>query len=327
MQQKNHSNIGVLLTNLGTPTAPTTKAVRRYLAEFLADPRVVEIPRWLWWPILHGIILRVRPKRSAALYQKIWTAAGSPLLVYSQKLTQTIQQQLHAAGHTHIHLALAMRYGQPSIQHALNELKQAKIAKLIVLPLYPQYSGTTTGSTFDVVSKVLQGWRYIPETHLLSSYGDQSFFLNGLAEHIKNHWTPDPDNHLLFSFHGLPQRFVDQGDPYQLQCQITAEKIAQQLQLRPEQWTLAFQSRFGKAQWLQPYCDVTLRQLPQQGKKNVTAVCPGFAVDCLETLEEIAIQNREVFLQAGGETFNYIPALNDSAIHAEIISQLILQHV
>jgi ferrochelatase len=316
--------IGVLLTNLGTPDAPTASAVRRYLTEFLSDSRVVEIPQFLWRPILHGIVLRFRPQRSAKLYQKIWMSEGSPLLVHSQRLAQKIQQELNAKFNKPVTVVLGMRYGNPSIPQALAELQQKNIQQLLVLPLYPQYSAATVGSTFDAVANVIKKWRCVPDLQFISNYYDDANYIAAVGNSIRRHWQQHGQNsHLLFSFHGLPKRCIDLGDPYQQQCQITAKLIADNLQLPQENWSMAFQSRFGRAEWLQPYCDKTLRELPKQGRKNIAVICPGFAVDCLETLEEIAMQNREIFLQAGGKHFAYIPALNDSDDQIRVLLELI----
>lgn len=311
--------IGVLLTNLGTPSAPTTHAVKKYLAEFLSDPRVVEIPKLLWRLILHGIVLRTRPKKSAKLYEKIWQPEGSPLLIHSQRLAEKLQNILPEP----YKVVLGMRYGQPSIAAALNELKKYPIKSLIILPLYPQYSSTTTASTFDAVGAVLKKWRIIPEVHFISSYYGNKNYISALADSVRSQIKKD---YLLFSFHGLPQRFVDSGDPYQQQCFTTANLVAEKLQLPQEKWGVVFQSRFGKAKWIQPYCDATLKKMPAQGCKNISIICPGFSVDCLETLEEIAIQNRQFFLEAGGENFNYIPALNDTNQHAEMLAGILKKY-
>lgn len=310
---------GILLANLGTPSAPTHKAVRKYLAEFLWDPRVVEIPRPLWWFILHGIVLRVRPKKSAKLYQQIWTAEGSPLLVYSQRLVMALQKQLQDKAV----VVLGMRYGEPSIENALNQLHEQRVDRIIVLPLYPQYSATTTASIFDAVAAAFKKWRYLPKLDFVQQYFNQPDYIQAITDSICQQY--NPEHHLIFSFHGLPQRCVELGDPYQQQCQKTAELIAANLQLSKANYSVVFQSRFGAAEWLKPYCDVTLRELPKQGTKRVSVVCPGFVVDCLETLEEIAQQNREIFLQAGGEEFAYIPALNDSVAQVDILKKLIMQ--
>lgn len=312
-------SIGVLLVNLGTPAAPTTTAVRKYLAEFLGDPRVIEIPKLLWRPILHGIILRNRPKKSAQLYQKIWLDEGSPLLVYCQRLAAKIQQQVP----DNIKIFLAMRYGQPSIQQALENFRQSNLQQLLILPLFPQYSATTTATIFDCVSQYLKSWRNIPEVRWIKNYHHEPDYIQGIVNTIQqqNH------EHLLFSFHGLPQRCVDAGDPYFSECNKTVSNINQQLKLDQNNYSLTFQSRFGPAKWLQPYCDVTLQKLAKQGKKNVTVICPGFAVDCLETLEEMVIRNREIFIEAGGESLNYIPALNDSPAQINLMTKLIEKNV
>ena len=320
----NKKNIGVLLINLGTPGAPTAPALRRYLAEFLSDPRVIEIPSFIWKPLLHGIVLRVRPQRSAALYKKIWTDEGSPLLVYSQKLTTALQKEL---SEQNIKIALGMRYGNPSIAQGLEQLKEAGCEKIIVLPLYPQYSAATTGTAFDAIAKTLQKWRIVPELYFINQYFDQPNYINAIVESIRQHWQQQgKQSFLLFSFHGLPKRCSQLGDPYEQQCRLTARLITEQLNLAPEQWQVAFQSRFGRAEWLQPYCDATLRELPKRGIDAVDVICPGFAVDCLETLEEINQQNREIFLQASGKSFNYIPALNATPQQIKVLRALVLQH-
>ncbi len=318
---------GILLTNLGTPNAPTPAALRRYLAEFLADPRVVELPRWLWWLILHGIILRVRPARSAQAYQKIWTAHGSPLLHIAQQQQAGVQAQLETAFSGPIKVELGMRYGQPSIPHALEQLRAAHARRILVLPLYPQYSSATTGSTFDAVSRTLQSWRWLPDVHFISHYHDDNAYIRALADKIQTTWKHNgvPDK-LLFSFHGIPKRTALAGDPYYCECHKTARLVAEQLKLAEDVWQVTFQSRFGREEWLKPYTDHTLKALGEQGVKHIDIVCPGFSADCLETLEEIDGENRDVFLQAGGEVFHYIPALNADQAHIEALSQLILQH-
>lgn len=320
--------IGILLTNLGTPDAPTTAAVRRYLAEFLADRRVVEIPKLAWWPILHGLVLRLRPRRSAKLYQKIWTAKGSPLLIHSQQLAQNLQLALTLSSAKPVTVALGMRYGNPSISQAFAKFQQKNIQQLIVLPLYPQYAAATTGSTFDAVTNILKSWRFVPKFHFIQEYYTEPKYISALTAHIRTQLQHcKPNAHIVFSFHGLPKRNASLGDPYQQQCEATAQKLANKLQLPGKNWSLAFQSRFGRAEWLQPYCDQTLQRLAKRGKKNVVVVCPGFAVDCLETLEEIALQYRDVFLQAGGKHFHYIPALNASDAHVEMLMALVKKHL
>lgn len=313
--------IGVLLVNLGTPAAPTPAAVRKYLAEFLGDPRVVEIPQIVWKPILHGIVLRLRPKQSAKLYKKVWMEQGSPLLVYSQNLRDKLQQQLDVDD---IKIKLAMRYGQPSITHALTEFRNDNIQRLLILPLFPQYSGATTGSIFAAIMQQLQTWRNMPEVRYIKNYSHDIDYAKAMAASIQQQ---TKTQHLVFSFHGLPQRVVDKGDPYFAECQQTVNAVSQQLQLSSDQYSLAFQSRFGKAAWLQPYFEPTLKILAQQGKKNISVVCPGFAVDCLETLEEIAIRGKESFLEAGGETLTYIPALNDSPQQIKLMERVVNKNI
>jgi protoporphyrin/coproporphyrin ferrochelatase len=318
---------GILLINLGTPDAPTPAAVRRYLGEFLADPRITEMPRWLWRLILHGIILRVRPRRAAANYQKIWTENGSPLLTISQAQTQALQEVLKAHFTGSMTVALGMRYGNPSIASALEELREANARRIVILPLYPQYSSSTTGSTFDAVAEVLKRWRWIPDLRFVSHYPDHPAYIRALAKQINNYWaehgTPDQ---LLFSYHGIPKRFFLAGDPYRCECHKTARLVAEEINLPENKWQVVFQSRFGREEWLKPYTDETLKALAQSGVKRVDIICPGFATDCLETLEEIDQENRELFLEAGGESFHYIPALNDHIDHIQALLEIVTQH-
>jgi protoporphyrin/coproporphyrin ferrochelatase len=319
--------LGVLLVNLGTPDAPTPAALRRYLAEFLWDPRVVEIPRPLWWLILHGVILRTRPARSAKLYAKVWQKDGSPLLAIGQRQTQALRELLKQRIKGPVHVELAMRYGNPSIAAALEKLRAARVRRLLVLPMYPQYSATTTASTFDAIAQVLKTWRWIPELRCINQYHDDPAYIQALANSIREaqaqHGTPEK---LLFSFHGIPRRNLLLGDPYHCQCQKTARLVAEQLSLAPQQWQITFQSRFGRAEWLKPYLLPTLEELARNGVKNVQVVCPGFSADCLETLEEIDGENRHAFLHAGGETFHYIPALNERADHLHLLASLVQCH-
>ncbi len=313
--------IGVLLVNLGTPDAPNSKSLRRYLAEFLSDPRVVELPRVIWWLILHLVILRIRPGRSARLYKKIWTAEGSPLLVNSKNLTAAIKNNLTQQP---VQVQLAMRYGQPSVAEGLAALRDAGMDKLVVLPLYPQYSATTTASCFDAVCKELLRWRSLPEIRFVSHYHDLPSYIDALANSIRQHWQLNGQaEKLLFSFHGIPQRYFANGDPYFCECQKTARLVAEALSLAESDWQVTFQSRFGREPWLQPYTDITLQQLAGEGIKKVDIVCPGFACDCLETLEEIAVECQGIFIQAGGEQLNYIPALNSQRQHVNAIVDLL----
>lgn len=322
------SAIGVLITNLGTPDAPTPAALRRYLKEFLWDPRVVELPRWLWWPILNGLVLRLRPARSAHAYNQVWTNEGSPLLVYSSRQQAALRLVLEERAGGGIAVALGMRYGSPSIADALNGLKAKGIKRLLVLPLYPQYSAATTASTFDKVSEVLRSWRLVPEVQFIPHYFDDPAYIQAVADSITEHWQQyGRAERLLFSFHGMPKSTMEEGDPYHEQCLKTAELIGRRLGLHEGQWYVAFQSRFGYAEWLRPYTIETLKEWGQAGVKGVDVICPGFSADCLETLEEIAMQNREAFLAAGGETYHYIPALNDRPDHIRALAELIMRRM
>lgn len=311
---------GLLLVNLGTPAAPTAAAVRRYLAEFLGDPRVIELPRLLWYPVLYGVILPLRGMRSAAAYRSIWTGQGSPLLVQSQALADGIAEAL-----PNLRVALAMRYGEPSIARVLDAMNaDGGLRRLFVLPLYPQYSATTTATALDAIADVLRGWRRVPELRFLADYHDDAGWLDAVAASIREHWAnKGRGEQLLFSFHGLPQRYADAGDPYPAQCVAGAEAIAARLGLESGQWTLSYQSRVGREPWLQPYTDKTLERLAAEGVKRIDVVCPGFAVDCLETLEEITMQNAERFQEAGGEALNYIPCLNGAPSHVAALAALV----
>jgi ferrochelatase len=313
---------GVLLANLGTPDAPTVKAVRKYLAEFLSDKRVIDKPKWLWWPILHGIILRLRPKRSAHAYQKIWMKQGSPLLVYSRQQAELLQKTLGDS----YHVLLGMRYGSPSLIQALEQFKSMQISQLVILPLYPQYSMTTTASSYDVIEAFLQKNHYAPKVHCIQSYYHHPEYLQAVADSINEYWQQygRPDK-LLMSFHGLPKAYVEKGDPYYQQCLASASGIAEILNLSQAEWQISFQSRVGVEAWLEPYTDKTIAELSLHGIKKLHVVCPGFPADCLETLEEIAMQNRDIFLKNGGEIFHYIPALNASPHHIKLLKSLV-QH-
>lgn len=314
---------GILLVNLGTPDAPTATAVRHYLQEFLSDPRVVELPRSLWLPLLYGIIIPLRSRRTLKNYQKIWTNSGSPLLVNSQKLARDFAKLLQEHNYN-TEVAVAMRYGKPSVAAELRNLRQHQCEKIIILPLFPQYSSTTTASVFDAVSAELENWRVIPELTMVTNYARHPAYITALAESIRNYWQQhQPSEHLLISFHGLPKRNITAGDPYQDQCLDTAKRLGEKLNLPSDKYTVVFQSRFGAAEWLQPYCDKTLIRLAKDGVKNVDVICPGFAVDCLETLEEIAETNAEIFHAAGGKRLHYIPALNDSKLHQQMLLEIV----
>ncbi|MFW6380367.1 MAG: ferrochelatase [Halorhodospira sp.] len=321
--------LGVLVANLGTPDAPTESALRRYLREFLSDPRVIEIPKWRWWPILYGVVLRTRPKKSAAAYSEVWQEDGSPLLRIGQRQAAGLRQRLEQSGAVGpFAVELGMRYGNPSIAAALRRLREAGARRILVLPLYPQYSASTTGSTFDAVVRELMGWRWVPELRTIGEYHDDPGYIAALAQSIRDHWAREGrGERLLFSFHGVPERYVLDGDPYFCQCHRTARLVAEQLELPEGTWEVSFQSRFGNEEWLKPYTDEAVVGLArEEGVRHLDVICPGFAADCLETLEEIAGENREYFEAAGGERLAYIPALNDRADHLDALAQLVLQH-
>jgi ferrochelatase len=318
---------GVLLVNLGTPEAPTPKAVRTYLAEFLSDPRIIEMPRWIWRLVLHGVVLRVRPARSAKLYEKIWTPAGSPLLTGTEALAEALGQRIAAERPGPILVRAAMRYGTPSIGAALRELSAAGMRRLIVLPLFPQYSGTTTGSALDAVGAELARWRRVPDVRFVADYHAEPRYIEALARSVETHWrSHGRAERLVLSFHGIPRRYFRNGDPYFCQCQATARTLRERLDLREDEVVVAFQSRVGREAWLAPYTDEVFRNLPREGVRRVQVLCPGFAVDCLETLEEIAIRNREYFLAAGGERFDYIAALGAGEDHVAALADLVLRN-
>lgn len=301
----------LLLCNLGTPDAPDTASVRRYLSAFLSDPRVVEIPPLLWKTILHGFVLRTRPAKSAEKYRSIWYRDGSPLLVWTQKQAVLLRGYLGEKGHR-ITILPAMRYGNPGIARQLDATQAAGHSHLLILPLYPQYSGTTTASLCDAVYQWAGKQRNIPALRFISHYCDHPAYIRALATRIRDHWMRDGrGEHLLLSFHGIPERNTRLGDPYHEHCQQTAHLLAAELGLKNDAWSMAFQSRFGRARWLQPSTDSTLKQLARSGVPSLDIFCPGFTCDCLETLEEIAIEGKNTFLAAGGRQFNYIPCLND----------------
>ncbi|MBT6273946.1 MAG: ferrochelatase [Chromatiales bacterium] len=313
----------VLLTNLGTPEALTVGAVRRYLAQFLADSRVIELPKWLWLPILYGAILPFRPRRSLRAYRAVWTSRGSPLLTFSSDTTEGVQKGLRARG-IDVPVRLAMRYGRPSISEVLSEFRGQGLAHLVVLPLYPQYSGTTTGSTFDAVTRELSRWRRVPGLTFIDSYHRDEGYIEALACSIEEAWRQAPrGERLLFSFHGIPQRYFEAGDPYYCHCQVTARMVSERLELAPTDYAVSFQSRVNRQPWLQPYTDEILVEWAANGVRRVDVVCPGFAADCLETLEEIAIGERARFEGAGGERLRYLPALNAAPAHTEALSTMV----
>lgn len=321
------ARVAVLLVNLGTPDAPTPAALRRYLAEFLSDPRVVEIPKPLWWLILHGVILRVRPAKSAQKYAAVWTPEGSPLAVWTAKQAQLLLGYLGEAGHA-VRVRHAMRYGQPSIAETLDALRAEGATRVLVLPLYPQYSATTSASVFDAVAAWGQGSRWVPELRFVQQYHDDAGYIAALASQVLAHWQREGRGRMLvMSFHGVPERTLQLGDPYHCHCHKTARLLAAQLGLAPDQYRVTFQSRFGKAQWLQPYTEPTLQQLAREGIERVDVICPGFVADCLETLEEIDQEAREAFIEAGGKTLHYIPCLNDRHEWITALRDIALRHL
>ena len=318
---------GILLVNLGTPEAPTAPAVRRFLKAFLSDPRVVEYPRLLWWLILNGIILRIRPRRSAAAYREIWTDQGSPLMIFSRDLASAVARQLEERSPGLYRVELAMTYGEPSIAAGIEKLRAAGARRLLVVPMYPQYSGTTTASVFDVVTRELQSIRWLPELRFVNQYHDDPRYIAALAASIREHWQQEGrGSHLMFSFHGVPRYTLDRGDPYHCQCHKTARLVAEALELDANEWTISFQSRVGREEWLRPYTDETVIALANDGLDRLDVACPGFSTDCLETLEEIAMQNAEAFEEAGGKALSYIPALNARSDHVDCIVGLIERH-
>ncbi len=327
-QHGQRQRLGILVCNLGTPDAPTPSAVRRYLAEFLSDPRVIETPRLLWWPILHGVILNLRPRRSAHAYAKVWQDEGSPLLTLSQSLNDKLGAALADADDDAMVTALGMRYGSPSIASALDQLLAQGARRILVLPLYPQYAAPTTASVIDAVFAHCARLRWVPELRFINDYHSAPNYIAALAASVRAYWAlHGQGDRLLLSFHGLPRKYFLAGDPYFCQCQATARLLLKALELKPEACDVTFQSRVGPTRWLEPYTDVTLNALGKAGIKRVDVLCPGFAVDCLETLEEIAMQNSERFRAAGGGELHYIPALNDSAAHVAVLSGLVEAHL
>ena len=319
-----HQKTGILLTNLGSPDQPSTQAVRTYLREFLSDRRIVEIPRLIWMIILHGIVLRVRPKKSAKLYDSIWTENGSPLTHITELQRDKLSALLKDKGYQDTEVVMSMRYGNPSIESGLKTLREKGFTRIVVLPLYPQYSSPTTGSTFDAVSRVLQTWRWVPELHFINGYHKNTSYIEALAnsvqEDLQKHGTPQK---IVFSYHGMPKLFLENGDPYYCLCLQTTRLVVEKLNLDKDLVISTFQSRFGKAEWLKPYTDATLESFPSQGIKDVAIISPAFSADCLETLEELESENREIFEEAGGEKYRYIAALNDRDDHIEAMFEVL----
>lgn len=322
------SRIGVLVVNLGTPDSPSYFAVQRYLREFLGDRRVIDTSRLIWLPILYGLVLPFRPIRTARKYRKIWMQEGSPLAVYSKRLADNIGRRLHSTLGDQVRVELGMTYGNPSIASAIQSLAEQNVKRLLVLPLYPQYCSSTTGSVFDRTSRALQRRRWLPETRFVNDYHDDPAYIDALSARILEHWTEVGErSHLLFSYHGIPAVYVQEGDPYQAQAEATTRLVASRLGLAAEDWSHCYQSRFGRVTWLQPYTEDTLKALIERGLRKVTVVSPSFAVDCLETLEEVAIEYRDSFLALGGERLNLVPALNDHDSHAEVLASIVRNQI
>jgi len=319
--------IGILLVNSGTPDAAEPGAVRAFLRRFLSDPRVIDLPRALWLPLLYGVILPWRPHRVAGRYRRIWSAAGSPLRELSRELRAQLAGALNARLLAPLSVELGMLYSAPEVGEALRRLRAGGARRLLVLPLFPQYCAATTGAVYDQVSAELRRWRALPDVHFIADYHDHPGYIEALRASVSAHWEAHGRTaHLLMSFHGIPERYARHGDPYFDRCHATARLLADELLLADGAWSVSFQSRFGPAPWLQPYTRTVLTGMPARGVREVTVVCPGFAVDCLETLEEIAIDDRAAFLRAGGERFAYVPALNAGAAHAQCLADVITQH-
>lgn len=317
---------GVLMVNLGTPEAPTPKAVKAYLKEFLSDVRVVDAPRFIWWFVLRAILI-IRPKPVAKAYNSIWTDEGSPLLVISKRQAKALEERLKNDFQQIIPVELAMTYGQPSIESASQNLRKRGVQRILILPMYPQYSSSTTAAIYDKLSDLLKQCPHLPEMRWIRDYHDHDLYISALANSVKKQWAMNGQSEkLLMSFHGVPERYTLKGDPYEHQCRNTAQLLATKLQLKDEQWACCFQSRFGREEWVKPYTDFTLKEWAENGIKSVDIISPAFAADCLETLEELQVENREIFIEAGGEQYNYIPALNDGDDNIHTLSQLVLQH-
>lgn len=317
-------SFGVILANLGTPASVETSSVRRFLREFLSDPRVVELPKPLWWLILNGVILVIRPSKSAAAYREIWTEDGSPLMVNATAQVDKLQESLLKQNITNAQVRCAMRYGEPSLKGVIQEFGDLGIDRIVIIPMYPQYSGSTIGSVFDDVGACMSRLRRVPAIRFINGYAEHDQYIESLRKSVTGHWAKNGRaDRLVMSFHGLPQDFCDKGDPYYDQCMATAQLLAKQLELGTYQWNVCFQSRVGRQQWLQPYVDEVISDLPNQGVRSIEMICPGFSVDCLETLEEVNMGYRKLFLDSGGERFEYIPCLNDQPGHIELLDYLL----
>jgi ferrochelatase len=320
--------IGVLVVNLGTPDAPSYGAVQRYLREFLGDRRVIDTSRWIWLPILYAFVLPFRPIRTVRKYRKIWLQDGSPLAVYSSRLASKMDERLRAAAGDRARVALGMTYGNPSIASAIESLARENAKRLLVLPLYPQYCSSTTGSVFDRTCDALRRWRWLPETRFVNDYHDDAGYIEALGTRIEEHWAEAGGrSHLLLSYHGIPAAYVKEGDPYREHTETTTRLLVSRLGLKEGEWSHCYQSRFGSVVWLQPYTEDTLAALAKRGLRKLTVVSPSFAVDCLETLEEVAIEYRDKFRQLGGEQLTLVPALNDDDRHAELLASIVQRHL
>ena len=316
--------IGVLLVNLGTPDSPSYFAVQRYLREFLGDRRVIDTSRLIWLPLLYGVVLPFRPIRTVRNYRKIWMHGGSPLAVFSRRLTEKVAARLRASFGDRVRVDIAMTYGRPSISNAIRDLLEQNVKKLLILPLYPQYCSSTTGSVFDRATRALQRWRWLPETRFINDYYDDAGYIGAVAQRIEEHWAQIGErSHLLFSYHGIPAVYVAEGDPYQMQAEATTRLVTARLGLGADEFSHCYQSRFGSVVWLQPYTEDTLKALAGRGVRKVTVASPSFAVDCLETLQEVAIEYRDKFLEFGGERLTLVPALNDGDRHAEVLASIV----
>ena len=317
---------GILITNLGTPDLPNKKALKIYLQEFLSDPRVIEIPKYFWRIILYGIILQIRPKKSAKSYKNIWTNEGSPLLKIAKKQVQLVKEKLKNSYPNTVFI-LAMRYGNPSIENALKILQEQNVRRILVFPLYPQYCAATTASTFDLVTSILQKWRWIPELRFINQYFEEESYIRALAKSIEDFWKKKgKPQKIIFSYHGIPKKYHIKGDPYYCFCLKTTRLVKEYMKLKDDDVITTFQSRFGREEWLKPYTSEILKNLPLQGIKKIHIISPGFSSDCLETIEELEVENREYFEKAGGNDYLYIPCLNDNPAHIEMMVNLIQKH-
>lgn len=316
--------LGVLITNLGTPESPTSTALRPYLKEFLSDPRVVEVPRAIWWFVLNLIILNIRPARSAKAYSTVWTEDGSPLMSITKAQCDKLTAKCKAAYGDDVVVDFAMRYGNPAVSDVIDNMLAQGVRKLVVLPLYPQYCASTTASTFDAVAKDFTARRWMPELRFVNHYHDEPGYIKALAQKVRAHWEKHGRaDKLLFSYHGIPKRYLMNGDPYHCECHKTSRLLAEELALGPDEYMTTFQSRFGREEWLKPYTDETLKGLPGNGVTSVQVCCPGFSADCLETIEEIGEENREYFMEAGGKRYEYIEALNADDSHLDFLFSLV----